>query len=88
MNSLNAERIERMQHKLTAALSPSELTIQDDSHLHVGHAGAKSGKGHFTVHIKSDALQGLPKLQQHRRIYDALGEMMEQDIHALVIVLD
>ena len=85
MNSLNAERIERMQHKLTAALTPSELTIQDDSHLHVGHAGTKSGKGHFTVHIKSDALKGLPKLQQHRCVYDALGEMIEQDIHALII---
>ena len=74
-----------MHAKLTEALSPTELTIQDDSHLHVGHAGAKSGKGHFTVHIKSEALHGLPKLQQHRRVYEALGNMMVQDIHALVI---
>ena len=74
-----------MRAKLTETLTPSELIIQDDSHLHVGHAGAKSGKGHFTVHIKSDALQGLSKLQQHRCVYEALGEMMEQDIHALII---
>ena len=74
-----------MRAKLRETLTPSELIIQDDSHLHVGHTGAKSGKGHFTVHIKSDALQGLSKLQQHRRVYEALGEMMAQDIHALII---
>ena len=85
MNTANTDRIKKMRAKLTEALAPTELTIQDDSHLQIGHAGAKSGKGHFTVHITSEALHHLPKLQQHRRIYDALGEMMEQDIHALVI---
>jgi len=85
MNTLNAARIETMRTKLIKTLNPSKLTIQDDSHLHAGHAGAKSGKGHFTVHIQSTALQGLSTLQQHRHVYKALGEMMEQDIHALII---
>lgn len=79
-------RIERIKEKLNA-LSPSHLNIIDESHLHVGHAGARTGKGHFAVEITCDAFSEKSRLECHRMIYAALGDMMETDIHALRIVI-
>ncbi|ACV26288.1 BolA family protein [Kangiella koreensis] len=81
----NSQRLERMQQLIQDALKPTQLEIIDDSHKHIGHAGARDGKGHFTVIIQSEALEGKRMLQQHRAVYDALGDMMETDIHALAI---
>ncbi|AKE52402.1 BolA family protein [Kangiella geojedonensis] len=81
----NSARIEKMNQLIADALQPEQLEIIDDSHKHIGHAGAKGGLGHFTVVIKSDALEGKRMIQQHRMIYDALGDMMQTDIHALAI---
>lgn len=76
--------IEQMQQKL-AILSPSAIQIIDDSAKHAGHAGAKSGGGHYQLDITSTEFTGKPTLARHRMIYDALGEMMQQQIHALSI---
>ena len=81
----NDRRISTMKLRLEEKLSPSELIIEDESHLHVGHAGAKGGLGHFRLTISSAEFSGLRPLQQHRLVYDALGEMMQTDIHALSI---
>ena len=81
----NSARINKMQQLITEALQPEQLDIIDDSHKHIGHEGAKGGLGHFTVIIKSGALEGKRMIQQHRMIYDALGDMMQTDIHALAI---
>ena len=81
----NALRIARMRELLTAAFAPRSLRLTDDSHKHVGHAGARDGRGHFTVEIVSDAFAGLAPLARHRAVYAALGEMMTTDIHALSI---
>ena len=80
-----SDRIEKMRAALEAAFKPSDLVIQDDSHLHAGHAGARSGKGHFTVHISSAAFEGTSPLERHRMVYEALGDLMLTDIHALSI---
>lgn len=72
-----------MRELLTAAFAPESLVVTDDSHRHVGHAGARDGRGHFTVEIVSDAFSGMASLARHRAIYAALGEMMTTDIHAL-----
>ncbi len=79
----NALRIVRMRELLTAAFAPKSLLVTDDSHRHVGHVGARDGRGHFTVEIVSDAFAGMAPLARHRAIYAALGEMMSTDIHAL-----
>lgn len=81
----NAERIERMRRLLAEAFAPSALEVIDDSHLHAGHAGAREGKGHFTVRIASAAFAGMSPLGRHRAVYAALGDMMVEDIHALSI---
>jgi len=80
-----SERVETIRERLTAALAPSVLDIVDDSAKHAGHAGAQSGGGHFVVSLVSDAFAGKSLIQRHRMVYDALGEMMQNDIHALSI---
>lgn len=74
-----------MRQLLTAALSPTELEIIDESHLHAGHAGARSGRGHYALRIRSAAFDGKNPVQCHRMVYAALGDMMQTDIHALSI---
>lgn len=82
---MSAERLQKMKELLNADLSPSFLEIVDDSHQHAGHAGAKAGGGHFTVRIGATAFEGESLVSCHRKVYQALGFMMESDIHALSI---
>lgn len=81
----NADRIARMKALLREAFTPSELHITDDSHQHAGHAGAQTGKGHFSLRIRGAAFTGMRPVAAHRAIYAALGDMMQTDIHALAI---
>ncbi len=69
---------------LAAALAPTALEVQDDSHLHAGHAGAREGR-HFSVRIVSGRFQGLGRVARHRLVYDALHSLMPRGIHALAI---
>ena len=78
-------RVRAIEGALRAALSPQELRIEDESHRHRGHAGAADGRGHFRVYIVSSAFEGRTRIQRHRLLYDALGEQMTTDIHALAI---
>lgn len=82
---LNMERMARMRALLEAALAPTLLEVDDDSHLHAGHAGARGGQGHFTVRVVSALFEGKLPLARHRLVYASLGNMMQTDIHALVI---
>ena len=77
------DTIETLRQALTS-LNPSVLEIQDDSALHAGHAG-NTGGGHYTVFIVSDAFNGLSLIKRHRLVYDTVGSLMEQAIHALSI---
>ncbi|MBB5208342.1 BolA protein [Chiayiivirga flava] len=76
-------RMERIRERLTAALAPRDLRVVDESHKHVGHAGARDGRGHFAVTIVSAAFEGQRPLERHRQVYAALGDLMQTDIHAL-----
>jgi BolA protein len=75
---------ERLSATLAAALSPSVLEVQDDSHLHAGHAGAREGR-HFTVRITSSAFAGLSRVARHRLVYDAARALIAEGIHAMAI---
>lgn len=87
-SSPNAERVEAIRERLQATFSPAELQVLDESHLHVGHPGARDGRGHFRVRIRSESLAGASRIEAHRAIYAALGELMTTDIHALAIEID
>lgn len=67
-----------------AQLDPVALEIRDDSARHAGHAGARDG-GHYVLHITSSRFAGLSTMQRHRLVYDAVGDLMQQGIHALSI---
>lgn len=82
---MTEERVAMIRERLEQALSPVELSIEDESHLHRGHPGARDGRGHFRVRVVSDQFHGLPRLARHRRVYSAVGELMQTDIHALNI---
>jgi stress-induced morphogen len=80
------ERQKRMTELLNAAFAPAQLNIEDESHLHVGHPGAASGGGHYQVRIVSSAFAGQSRVRRHQMVYQALGEMIDGDIHALGII--
>ena len=82
---MSDERVAKIEKLLTEAFQPSHLLVKDQSHLHAGHAGAQAGRGHFDVTIVSESFAGKRPLARHRLIYDALGALMETDIHALRI---
>ncbi len=82
----STNRVTRIRTLLEAAFSPAELDVQDDSHLHAGHAGARDGKGHYSVRIVSTAFQDKRPLDRHRMVFEALGDMMITDIHALKVM--
>ena len=69
---------------LSSALSPSALEVQDDSHLHAGHAGAREGR-HFSVRIVSERFSGVSRVARHRLVYDSLNLLIPRGIHALAI---
>ena len=79
-----SDRVALIRERL-AMLAPLGLDVEDDSHRHAGHAGARDGRGHFRVRIVSAAFDGLAPLARHRAVYAALGDMMQTDIHALAI---
>lgn len=82
---LNPARAARIRERLTEALAPVSLVVNDDSFKHAGHAGARGGQGHFSVIIVSEAFIGKLPLARHRLVHAALGTMMTSDIHALAI---
>lgn len=78
-------RLEQIRSLLQSALAPQQLDVIDESHKHIGHEGARDGRGHFRVRVVSEQFAGKLPLARHRLIYAALGEMMQTDIHALAI---
>lgn len=76
--------IELMRDRL-ALLEAEHLDIEDESAQHAGHAGARSGGGHYRLHIVSAAFNGKTTMARHRMVYDALGDLMHHQIHALSI---
>ena len=81
---MNDVDIETLLRQKLAFLSPLQFELTDDSALHAGHAGAREG-GHYSLLIVSERFVGHTRLQRHRIIYDALGELMRSRIHALSI---
>jgi BolA protein len=78
-------RAAALRQRLEQRFAPLELSIQDESHRHAGHAGAADGRGHFRVLIVAEAFRGVAPLARHRMVYAALDDLMKTDIHALAI---
>ena len=76
---------EQIKLRLTEALRPEKIDIIDNSAAHAGHAGTRNGGGHFHVVIVSSQFEGQSQVKRHQLIYQALGDLMKQQIHALGI---
>ena len=74
-----------IRQKLEEALKPDVIEIIDHSAAHAGHAGNKKGGGHFNVTIVSQQFEGKSLVQRHQLIYQVMGDMMKEEIHALGI---
>lgn len=76
---------DQIKNLLNTSFSPEKLELIDDSAAHAGHAGARGGGGHYFVTVVSSAFEGKTMVQRHQMIYQALGDMMKHEIHALGI---
>lgn len=75
---------ETIEKKLTESLAPSSLTVEDESHKHAGHAGARpEGETHFHVTIVSAAFDGKSRVDRQRMVYAVLADEMAGPVHAL-----
>lgn len=83
--SVNDERMRLFEADLRSAFKATHLLIEDESHLHAGHAGAASGGGHFKVWIVAPEFETLNQVARHRAIYAALDRHFPGAIHALTI---
>jgi BolA protein len=69
-----------------AALAPSSLDLVDESARHAGHAGARpQGESHFRLTIMAACFAGKSRIERHRLVFAALGDLMKSDVHALAI---
>ena len=79
-----ATRAARLEAALQA-LEPLRVDVVDDSHKHVGHEGARDGRGHYSVVVVSAAFAGKAPVARHRLVYAAVGDLLQTDIHALAV---
>jgi len=76
-----------IRQKLTAALSPAELVVTDESAKHAGHAGSRAeGETHFDVRIVSKSFDGLSRVERQRRVYAVLADELKTQVHALSVI--
>ncbi len=75
---------ELIREKL-AALAPESISVEDESAQHAGHEGARGGGGHYRLVVVSERFAGQSLQARHRMVYDALGTLMNTEIHALAI---
>ncbi len=85
MNQPASSREQRLRQRLESRFTPTLLTIEDESQLHAGHAGAAGGHSHFRVTIVAEAFRGVSPVARHRLVYAAVDDLLKTDIHALAI---
>jgi BolA protein len=78
-----SDRCARIEAELRERLAAVHVEVVDESHLHVGHAGARDGGGHFRAVVVSMRFEGKAPVQRQRLVYDALDSAMGREIHAL-----
>ncbi|MGB4913125.1 MAG: BolA family protein [Candidatus Dechloromonas phosphoritropha] len=80
---MSSETAELLRQRM-AVLDPTSVAIEDESHRHAGHAGAKDG-GHYKITIVAAAFIGQNTVKRHRTVYAAAGDLMSGRIHAISI---
>lgn len=75
-----------IEDRVRQSLAASSVVLENESDLHVGHAGARGGGQHFRLTIVSSKFAGLSRIARHRLVYHSLADLMQHRIHALAIV--
>jgi BolA protein len=78
--------VDTIEARLSAALAPQSIKVDNESAAHAGHAGYTDGESHFRVRVVSPLFHGRSRVERHRLVYDALADLMPLPIHALAIV--
>lgn len=78
----SAQTARMIEEILLRDFSPTRLEVEDQSYMHAGHKAAGGG-GHFFVTISSKRFNGLSPLARQRLVLEAMGPMMDREIHAL-----
>ncbi len=84
-HEIKRSRLDAVGQLLTQSLGATRLDIKDVTHRHRRHAEAQDGRAHFEIRIVSPQFEGANRIARHRMVYDALGDLMKTDIHALSI---
>lgn len=82
---MELNRADIIRHRLTKAFTPTHIEVIDESDRHIGHAGHGGGGRHFAVTISAPCFTNMTRVEAHRRIYESVGDMMPETIHALRI---
>ena len=82
MKPTHAALLERFRQ----AFPEAAIQVEDESYLHVGHAGAEGGAGHFRVQVIDAKFHGLQRIARHRLVYNAVSDWMPDRVHALNII--
>lgn len=82
---MSTQTIKEIKSRLITALQPNSLEVLDDAAAHRGHLAADSEQGHFTIIISSVHFVTLPLVDCHKLVYQALGDLLPNKIHALKI---
>jgi BolA protein len=83
MTAAQGSRVSAIEQALVESLDATHVEIMDDSELHANHPGAQAGGGHFRVLVVSERFRGLSRVAAQRLVFDALGDLMRAEIHAL-----
>ena len=77
-----------IRHKVETAFAPQKLELIDESHLHIGHAGARAGgESHFRLYVVSAAFEGVSRVNRQRQVFAVLAAEMSEQVHALALKL-
>ena len=86
--ALQIMRLREIIHqKITEALAPDTLEIVDESAAHKDHHHGMGDETHFHVQISAKCLDGLTRIQQHRRVYEALEQELKTDVHSVRVTV-
>lgn len=76
----------RIETKLREQFSPSFLSIEDESHLHVNHGDYRpDGGSHFKVILVSSLFEGYNRIERHKKIYACLEQEIKDGVHSLCL---
>jgi BolA family transcriptional regulator, general stress-responsive regulator len=78
--------LDQLRERFSTQFVNATIELEDQSHLHAGHAGSQGGAGHYRVAIVSDRFIGLSTVAKHRLVYDAVRDWMPHRVHALTIL--